>query len=130
MTLLIFNLPYLPPASYSPNSRASWAEKRGKYGDNNRVLEDVRMVVLEAGWDSEPMPAARVWVTFHLPTKRKLDHDNLTARMKPIFDALVTVGVLADDSIDVIGWPTYGHVYSNPAKTVIEIELTHWGGKK
>lgn len=125
MDLLTITLHYLPPASYSPNSRASWAKKRGAGGDNNRVLDDVRVLVLEAGWDKQVFPAARCWMTFHFPTKAERDHDNFVARSKPIWDALVTLGVLAKDNIDVIGWPTYGHKYSKPEQTVIEIERTH-----
>lgn len=129
MRVLTITLPYLPPDSYSPNSRVSWQEKRGKRGDNNRVLDDVRMLVWEAKWDGITFPAAHCVVTFHLPTKHKRDHDNLIARAKPIWDALVKLEVLADDSIDTIGWPTYRHIYSKPEQTVIEIELTHaWAG--
>lgn len=124
-TYLRIELPWLPPASYSPNSRAGWQEKRGPRGDNNKVQDDVRVLVLEAGWDGEVFPAARCWATFHLPTRAKRDHDNLVARTVPIWNALVRLGVLADDSIAVIGFPQYGQIYSKPAKTVIEIELTH-----
>ena len=122
---LRIELPYLPPDSYSPNNRGSWAEKRGRKGDNNRVSEDVWALVIEAGWDGEPLKAARCWMTFHIPTRHKRDPDNMVAKTKPIWDALVKAGVLADDTIDVIGWPTYGHIYSKPAKTVVEIDRTH-----
>ncbi len=125
MDTLTITLPYLPPDSYSPNNRGSWAEKRGRQGDNNRVSEDVWALVKETGWDEKPMVAARVWVTFHFPTRGRRDPDNFTARCKPIFDALVKAMVLEGDSVDVIGWPTYGHVYSKPPQTVIEIERTH-----
>lgn len=126
MDSLTIVLPYLPPESYSPNSRVSqgW-QKRGRQGDNNRVSEDVWALVREVGWDEEPMAAARVWVTFHFPTRHRRDPDNFTARCKPIFDALVKAKVLEGDAVDNIGWPTYGHIYSKPEQTVIEIERTH-----
>ena len=130
---LRFTVPYLPPASYSPNSRVKWTAKRGKKGDNHRVLEDVRVLVLEAGWDQKIIPVANIEVTFHFPSRIRRDHENFIARCKPIFDALVRLGVLPDDHIDLIGWPRYGHIYTSPPATIIDINPAapiYQGGKR
>jgi len=124
---LKFILPYLPPESHSPNSRAHFRVK----GEASRsVRDDIRVLIREAGWGGERWPAANCWVVFHLPTKHRRDPDNLTARMVPVWNALVREGLLVDDNIDVIGWPVYSHVYGKPAQTVVALErveqkLTH-----
>ncbi len=38
--------------------------------------------------------------TFHVTDKRKRDMDNLNASLKALFDTLVTVGILQDDSTE------------------------------
>lgn len=48
-----------------------------------------------------PLKKARITITRHF--WRTLDYDGLVGSMKPIVDALVTAGVLVDDSWAVTG---------------------------
>jgi hypothetical protein len=125
---LTITLPYLPPKSFSPNARLHWT---GKVGDRRSIQDDVRMLIREAGWDGETWLAVKAWVTFHFPSKHRRDPDNFASRMIPVWNALVREGLLADDNVDVIGWPSYSHVYTKPEATIITIERavgkTHTG---
>ena len=130
-------LPYLPPASYSANSRTHWTAKRGKRGANRDVLDDVRILLAEQNWRCRytgllrhgdcqhrpPLERAKISVCFGLPDKRRRDPGGLQERAKSCFDSLVRLGVLADDSLGVIGWPEYSHHYSpKQPSTTIRIE--------
>jgi len=47
--------------------------------------------------------------------------------MKPYFDALITAGVLSDDSLDVIGWPEYRSSLSpKEPYTLIQVDERTW----
>jgi hypothetical protein len=49
----------------------------------------------------EPLKKARIKITRH--SHRTLDYDGLVGSMKPVVDALVSAGVIADDSWNVTG---------------------------
>jgi len=112
----------LPPAEYSSNrSQGSyWIKKKAR----DSALNDVGVALNQAGWSGPPLEKAHLTITFYLPTKGKRDHSGLVERMKPILDALTVptykkdgtiwkngYGVLKDDDLDCIGWPTYQHEY-------------------
>ncbi len=127
----------LPPAAYSANnSTKGTGNYCRKKKARDEALNTVGVALNEAGWKGEPLETAKVTVTFYFPTKGKRDHGSFIERMKPIWDALTPptylksgeiskngYGVLKDDDLDCIGWPTYQHEY-RPRKpgTVIEIE--------
>ena len=136
---ITITLPYLPPASYSNNSRAHWTARRGgRDADNHSVSDDVILAVRGLEWHGEVLQKAVIQVTFGLPDRRRYDGDNLIARMKPVFDALCPLkqvgkfpnlrmtggaGVIQDDALEVIGWPEYSHYYSpKQPSTTIRIE--------
>ena len=134
---ITITLPYLPPATYSANSRAHWSTKRGKRGANHDVFDDVRMLLAEQGWlcvfewvkghgtcpHHMPLDRARIGVSLCFPDRRRRDPGSCQERLKPCFDALVSCGVIADDSLEVIGWPEYSHHYSpKQPSTTIRIE--------
>ncbi len=50
---------------------------------------------------AQPVRSAKISITRH--AHRMLDYDGLVGSMKPLVDALVTAGVLADDSWKVLG---------------------------
>lgn len=113
----------LPPVAYSANSRSHWSQRRGGRASANaqvyaHVLDAVRR---EGHVTKEPPRHARVHVLFVLPDMRRRDHDSLIARMKPVFDALVHLNVLSDDSLDAIGWPEYRHTYGRPGRVCITV---------
>ena len=128
---ITITLPYLPPASYSANSRVHWSAKRGKRGANHDVLDDVRMLLAEQRQSglAPPIDGNNCWhkvhikVIFGLPDKRRRDPGGLQERMKPMYDALVACAVMQDDDLRVIGWPEYSHHYSpKQTSTTIRIE--------
>ena len=124
----------LPPAEYAVNrsgGRSHWFKDKARL----EALNAVGVALNEAGWDRKTLEKAHVTVTFYLPTRGKRDHGSLVERMKPIWDALTVptylksgeiskdgYGVLKDDDLNCIGWPTYQHEYRprNPG-TLIEV---------
>ena len=81
-------------------------------------------LLLEAGWrHQEPPDRSVVSIEVVLPDRRRRDADNLITCCKPILDALVTLHVISDDSINVIGFPRYSWRYEKGiASTEITIE--------
>jgi hypothetical protein len=60
-----------------------------------------------------PMRAADIEVEFIVPTRARHDRENLIASIKPCTDGIVSAGVLADDSDEVINdwrFPRARHV--------------------
>ena len=89
-----------PPRELSPNARVHWA----KLAKAKRSYKD------ECGWTirlcgKNPMctphlkPPVTAQVTFVCDARRR-DPDNHLAMLKPMWDALVEMGVLVDDSHD------------------------------
>ncbi len=130
----------LPPAEYSANEnrgKSFWSMKGAKAD----ALNSVGVALNLAGWNhAEPMKQALVTVTFYLPSRIIRDHGSLIERMKPIWDALTVptyyktgakantikkegYGVLVDDDLNCIGFPTYQYEYRpRQPGMVIEIE--------
>lgn len=50
-----------------------------------------------------PVPLEKARITIVREFWRKLDFDGLVGSMKPVIDALVSVGVIKDDNWDVVG---------------------------
>ncbi len=135
--MLRIELDSLPPAEYAVNrsgGRSHWFKKKAR----DAALNDVGVALNQAGWNrtDPPLEKARLTVTFYLPTRVRRDHGSLVERMKPILDALtmptykkdLTIqkdgyGVLLDDDLDCIGWPTYQHEYRpRQPGTIIEVQ--------
>lgn len=116
--------PGLPPEEYSLNSNAHW---RAKQQVKKEIQEDIMALLCEATardqWTGGVMQKARVTYTVTFPVNRRRDDDNLRARFKPLQDALVYWGVLADDSYNVIGAPDIiPLVQKGVSETIIEIQ--------
>jgi len=117
--VISFSYPVLPPKEFSRNSREHWATL---HRVQDQVSSDVYALLLEAGWKpGDPWEKAEITVTFVLPDRKRRDHDNLVTSMKPLYDSLVTNGVLKDDDLDCIGIPTYTWRYE---KGVSATEVT------
>lgn len=90
----------LPP---SPNSRP------GNRHEEARLFREWRDAAQTLAADElrkapkvAPMALCDVSVLVIVKDRRRRDHDNIAASLKPITDGLVLAGVMADDSIDVI----------------------------
>ena len=92
-------LPYLPPASFSPNSRVHWAV-RSK--DGKIVKEDVYHLLREQCTTIPHLKAVALKYIIVVPDQRRRDYDNFISRTKPITDALVAAGLIADDTPEYI----------------------------
>ena len=79
-----------PSKDLSPNGRVHWARK-AKAARSARHTAGV--LAIGAGWQGAVLPAGRLhlWVTFHPPTKRLPDDDNMLARFKAYRDGLADV---------------------------------------
>lgn len=97
-----------PPTALSPNSRGHWAQ----------LARAKKAYRADCAWQAKAQGVTRieaerlhVHLTFHKPTKRAMDLDNMLARMKSGLDGLADVlGV--DDSrwtISVEFAPTVGN---------------------
>lgn len=84
----------------TPNARRHW---RVTALDNETWKGAARisaLAALPAVW--EPLRRCTVDVTFVFATKARHDWDNAIAAQKPVLDGIVSAGVIADDSTDVI----------------------------
>uniref|UniRef100_A0A6M3LSS4 Uncharacterized protein n=1 Tax=viral metagenome TaxID=1070528 RepID=A0A6M3LSS4_9ZZZZ len=90
-------VPLLPPAEYSPNSRCHWAIKK-KAGDAFGFA--VYLLALEQKKSMIPFEKAEVSLTVIFKQNRRHDPDNFWTRFKPGMDALVRAGILKDDDTE------------------------------
>jgi crossover junction endodeoxyribonuclease RusA len=95
MDTIKIELPYLPPASFSPNSRVHWAV-RSK--DGEMVKNDVYYLLRAFCTTIPQLKAIALKYTIVVPDNRRRDYDNFISRTKPITDALVHAGLLPDDT--------------------------------
>lgn len=111
--VLKLEMNHLPPASLSKNrSRgAHWSATYREVHGEGGIFDEVIVLLWEAGWSGPPMEKVQRKAVFGLPDRRKRDHENLILRMAPVWDALVG-RVMVDDSLEMAGWPEYGHFYS------------------
>jgi|TARA_R100000306_G_scaffold27198_1_gene30717 Holliday junction resolvase RusA-like endonuclease len=119
--MISVELPYLPPAEFSRNSRVHWtALHRAK----DKVYDDIYIALMEAGYKRNyTYIKAKVTLTFYLPDQRNRDADNLITRSKPVLDGLVRAELLADDNLKTIGSPIYQFEYRKRRPgTLIRVE--------
>ncbi len=88
-----------PPRELSPNVSVYWrtlAKAKAQYKEDCEwiILRD-RIAMMQVA----PNPPVTAQVTF-VCDKRRRDPDNHMAMLKPLWDALVEMGVLEDDSHD------------------------------
>lgn len=94
---VIYEFPW-PPKELSPNARVHW-----------RTLARVKRAYGEAcGWalfyqgprGLRLVPPVQAHITFIVTDKRRRDTDNYLSMLKPLWDELVEMGLLEDDSHD------------------------------
>lgn len=119
--MISFTYPDLPPKEFSRNSRVHWSTI---HRVQDQVADDIYLLLRESGWTpGTPLDSAVVSIEFVVPDKRVRDADNLITSSKPIMDALVTHGVIKDDSLAVIGIPEYSYRYADDKKAVTNIRI-------
>ena len=98
-----------PPAALSPNARVHWrtlAAAKRNYKEACGWLIRAGLVPVPLGpgktYTRRPplTPPVTAQVTFVVTDSRRRDADNYMAMLKPMWDALVEMGALEDDSHD------------------------------
>lgn len=76
-----------PSKDLSPNARVHWAVRASKA---SLARTEAWTLALYAGWLNADLPDGRLhlWITFHPPTKRLPDDDNMLARFKSYRDGI------------------------------------------
>jgi Holliday junction resolvase RusA-like endonuclease len=69
------------------------------------------------------LPLKKVKLTLTRLSSAAPDYDNLVASFKPIIDCLVDFGFIVNDSMDVVGQPTYAWQKVKPLQGAIRIEI-------
>lgn len=95
----------LPSGKLSWESVLSHNSRPGHWGEQRRVKEhDEGMVAMAVRSFRPPAPLtkAKVLIVMHWHGRHRRDPDNMGGLMKGVLDGLVSGGVLADDSFDVI----------------------------
>jgi Holliday junction resolvase RusA-like endonuclease len=81
-------------------------------GDWRKRAAEVRrwkaIVALHFAKQRPEKPLTKANLTFVRCSSRRPDEDGLVSGFKAVQDGLVECGILADDSFEVIGRPTYG----------------------
>lgn len=113
-----------PPSGLSPNAREHWrtvAALRAQY------KHDCGWAIRAAGVVAIPSPVT-AQVTFVVPDKRRRDTDNHSAMLKPLWDILVELKVLEDDSHDKLRIlePKWER---GEKKVIVELSPCHDGGE-
>lgn len=70
---------------------------------------------------SEPLNKAKLRLTRF--SSASPDYDGLVGSFKPVIDGLVRVGILSDDTMEVIGVPEYKVEKIGPKKGRIKVEV-------
>lgn len=93
---LRLEIPMLPDST-NVALRSHWRKQRakGKRWDHYIRLECLKRM------PAAPLVSARIEITRH--AHRMLDFDGLVGSIKPVVDAIVSAGILADDSWKVTG---------------------------
>lgn len=76
-----------PSKNLSPNARVHWSRKAAAAKDARAMA---RLLAMSARWGEAALPEGRLhlWITFHPPTRRLPDDDNMLARFKPSRDGI------------------------------------------
>ncbi len=122
---------WVPDAILSENGRhrAHWSVLKRATAE---VQEQTAAAILawayanQGGFARSRLPHfahARVTIAYTFPQRRRRDAPGLLNRAKHILDTLVAQGILADDSMDVIGTPQVEcHIEQGKTETRILVE--------
>lgn len=126
---LVIEIPGLPPAVirgnvHPINPGTHWARQAAA----QQWGATAHYAIIDARNRAEHPPEwrdltkAHAHVTYLFPTKRRIDLDNLEGQaMKPVWDALVRVGVLVDDCWTMLSHSYEGKLDKRGPMTIVEI---------
>ena len=85
-------------------------------------------IVVATGWDDAHAPIA-AQVTFVVTDAKRRDSDNHMAMLKPLWDVLVTLGALQDDSHDKLKIAEPKWERGPEKKVIVELSPYRSGGE-
>lgn len=95
---------------------------RFKYFSKNKKWDFLILGLVRNKLPPKPLDKAKIRIVRHF--WRTLDYDGLVGSMKPIVDALVSAGVLKDDSWNVLGqWDVSQEFRSKKEGPLLEINV-------
>ena len=98
---VVVDLPFLPPAALSPNSRGHWSKR---YRAGKALAEAVSLRLPGGPLSAQEPRTAMVGpavVAYHVRWCGKApDEDNFSTSLKPALDEIVRAGILVDDGPD------------------------------
>lgn len=105
------------PKSINQSGRLHWAVK------NKIVSEWKNLVNLAVGNRGPKEPLEKAEIIYTRYSSRCLDFDNLVNSYKAVQDGLVEAGVIKDDKVVNIGYPTYKWIKAPQKQGHITIEI-------
>jgi Holliday junction resolvase RusA-like endonuclease len=102
----------------TPNARMHWALKMAE------VKTWRRRVALAFRAHSPDVPLHRANLVFTRLSASRPDFDNLVASFKAAQDGLIDARIIANDTFDVVGTPTYLWEKVSPKNGAIKIQVT------
>lgn len=105
------------PKSINQTGRLHWAAK-------NKIVQQWKALVRFAVGHQVPKePLEKAELIYTRYSSRCLDFDNLVNSYKAVQDGLVGAGVIQDDKVKNIGYPTYRWVKTKQKQGYITIEI-------
>ena len=112
-----YSIPAIPPSLNEFAGRENaWDYRELK----KQWTRDICLVCHVGRRPPEPMPKARVTLTYYFPSRRRHDPDNYAGKL--IMDGLTAAGVIKDDSFDCVELVLRGGYDPKFPRTEIEVE--------
>ncbi len=115
-----------PPKELSPNARVHW---RTLARAKREYKADCKIMAYITGTFPSARPPVTAQVTFVCDARRR-DADNHMAMLKPLWDALVEMGVLEDDSHDKLKIAEPKWARDNRKYVIVELSPFRDGGSE
>ena len=93
-----FFIPQLPPPEVSPNARVHWQVRANATRDYKAMVTLLAKEAISNTKFEYPFENAVIGFVFAVPDKRRRDLDNAISSSKAIIDAIVSAGIIVDDS--------------------------------
>ncbi len=124
ITIVLPHLPDYKAGTNGRNERMPWVHIEAKAAAREEALALIR----EQGWFGPPMEQATEHIIIHAKKRTRRDWDNLYIALKPVRDALVTAGVLVDDSAQRLH-PSFAPYLTGCVADSVTIIITEGGEK-
>ena len=110
------------PTRYNQGMGAHWTQR---HTESKKWVSLIGREIFVHTKPKEPLKSAMLTLTRHSSVAP--DYDGLVQSFKPVVDALKKLGIISDDSMKVIGKPTYGWEKAKPKEGFITITVEERG---